>query len=65
MTSNCAWVRSLAKPSSTLFPPPSGHEYATRSEIKNQGIDVLIGRHHLVDEALIYNGPLRLYTLCY
>lgn len=39
--------------------------FTTGSEIKNQGIDVLIGRDYLTDKVLIYNGPMRLYTLCY
>ena len=35
------------------------------NEIKNQGIDVLLGRDYLGDKVLIYNGPMRLYTICF
>jgi len=35
------------------------------NEVKSQGIDVLIGRDYLADKVLIYNGPMRLYTVCY
>jgi hypothetical protein len=35
------------------------------NEVKSQGIDVLIGRDYLGDKVLIYNGPMRLYTVCF
>lgn len=37
----------------------------TGSQLKNQGIDVLLGRDYLGDKVLIYNGPMRLYTICF
>jgi hypothetical protein len=39
--------------------------FATGMDLINQGIDVLIGRDYLGDKVLIYNGPMRLYTICY
>lgn len=45
--------------------PPVPFLMVTGSQIKNQGIDVLIGRDYLNDKVLIYNGPMRLYTICF
>ena len=33
------------------------------STIKNQGIDVLIGRDYLLDKVLVFNGPQLGYTI--
>lgn len=37
----------------------------TGSQLRPQGIDVLLGRDYLGDKVLIYNGQMRLYTICY
>lgn len=39
--------------------------FVTGSQLRNQGIDVLLGRDYLADKVLIYNGQMRLYTICY
>jgi hypothetical protein len=45
--------------------PPVPFLMVLGNEVKNQGIDVLIGRDYLGDKVLIYNGPMMLYTICY